>query len=646
MIKVVPMQRMRYFLMGLACLIPGCGQTDECGDAATCAEPRPGEKPQLQPASLRLQASPDGHRIQKSDGTPFFWMGDTAWSVVQRLSREDFDVYLSDRAKRGFTVTWTAASLYSRPPKKQFNAPNFYGEKPFGKFGDLHTPNDAYFETLDYFINAAAKKGIYVALVVPGVTPDWISNAEEARWFGNWIGTRYRSNPNIIWVLGGDVHPDVPDANHVAYWEDMAEGIAMGVNDGSHPDYSKCFMTYHGVKPSSSGWYHNSKWYDVNGVYTYVDEIKIPSATMSDYALTPPKPSVQLEPEYEYPPNEGPDYYNKYPFTSPDFNHRQAYWTYLSGGVGYNFGAGPIFRSNVSGDKGIWQDALGWDGSVHMTRLKTILTSREWSTYVPDQSLVASDTAAKSRLHIAAARSSAGDSAMVYVPVQDRYQGPISPRTVDIALSKLTAGDSVTAKWVNPINGSEQSLGTFAKTATHAFTTPAGWRDAVLVLDASGGGSGSPPPGGAIGNRNVGSETDTINDYVVFFKYETSGDVTVKDMQIHLAQGSSAQSDKLTMSVYDDNDGYPGGLLRSTVEGAALGDQGWHKLALTSPLPLEAGHTYWLAVSSNTKNYVVTGEMSNDGANKYIQRSYGSGFPTPMTQGGITWGVKYNMFAE
>ncbi|MCH5376216.1 MAG: DUF4038 domain-containing protein, partial [Planctomycetes bacterium] len=41
-----------------------------------------------------LKVSPDGHSLQYADGTPFFWLGDTAWALHQNLSREDVVRYL------------------------------------------------------------------------------------------------------------------------------------------------------------------------------------------------------------------------------------------------------------------------------------------------------------------------------------------------------------------------------------------------------------------------------------------------------------------------------------------------------------------------------------------------------------------------
>jgi hypothetical protein len=52
----------------------------------------------------RLSVSENGRFLQRADGTPFFYMGDTAWELFHRLNREEAEFYLRNRARKGFTV--------------------------------------------------------------------------------------------------------------------------------------------------------------------------------------------------------------------------------------------------------------------------------------------------------------------------------------------------------------------------------------------------------------------------------------------------------------------------------------------------------------------------------------------------------------
>jgi hypothetical protein len=98
----------------------------------------------------------------------------------------------------------------------RLQAPNAYGQVPLhGQ--DPDRPNEAYFEFVDYVIDAANVLGMYFALA-----PTWgdkvsmtawsgsgpeIFTPDNARRYGEWIGRRYRDK-RIIWMLGGDRNPE------------------------------------------------------------------------------------------------------------------------------------------------------------------------------------------------------------------------------------------------------------------------------------------------------------------------------------------------------------------------------------------------------------------------------------------------------
>ena len=70
-----------------------------------------GEHPALTNASLsgvavlpKLKVSENKHFLTTDSGQPFFWLGDTAWELFHRLTREEADQYLQNRAAKGFTL--------------------------------------------------------------------------------------------------------------------------------------------------------------------------------------------------------------------------------------------------------------------------------------------------------------------------------------------------------------------------------------------------------------------------------------------------------------------------------------------------------------------------------------------------------------
>lgn len=83
-------------------------------------------KPTIDLSHGSLQVSSDGHFLMHRDGTPFFYLGDTAWELFHRLSREEAEIYLENRREKEFTVI--QAVLLAE--LNGLNIPNVYGHTP------------------------------------------------------------------------------------------------------------------------------------------------------------------------------------------------------------------------------------------------------------------------------------------------------------------------------------------------------------------------------------------------------------------------------------------------------------------------------------------------------------------------------------
>src|SRR5437899_7183174 len=79
---------------------------------------------------LQLRVSANGRYFVDQDGKPFFYLGDTAWLLFQRLNREEVEEYLKDRAGKGFTViqAYVIRGLDKRHPDGNSS---LLGEPPF-----------------------------------------------------------------------------------------------------------------------------------------------------------------------------------------------------------------------------------------------------------------------------------------------------------------------------------------------------------------------------------------------------------------------------------------------------------------------------------------------------------------------------------
>ncbi len=107
-----------------------------------------------------IKISENKRFFTQHDGSPFFWMADTAWELFHRTNREEADYYLTLRAKQGFNVVQAVALAEI----DGLNDPNSYGEVPFENVESLSF-NQKYWEHVDYIIDLAAEKGIHIALL-------------------------------------------------------------------------------------------------------------------------------------------------------------------------------------------------------------------------------------------------------------------------------------------------------------------------------------------------------------------------------------------------------------------------------------------------------------------------------------------------
>jgi len=103
------------------------------------AKPRTG--PSVDFDHGRLKISENKRFIVHENGTPFFYLGDTAWELFHRLGRDEAEKYLEIRRKQGFTVIQAVVLA----ELDGLNTPNANGDRPLID-NDPAKPNEAYFK--------------------------------------------------------------------------------------------------------------------------------------------------------------------------------------------------------------------------------------------------------------------------------------------------------------------------------------------------------------------------------------------------------------------------------------------------------------------------------------------------------------------
>lgn len=366
--------------------------------------------------------------LREASGKPFFFNGDAGWSLLVQLSDADADVYLADRAQKGFTVVLVNLLEHAFSDQAPSDAA---GEPPFTTPGDYATPNEAYFAHVDAVLESARERGLLVLL-----TPSYLgygggsegfyqemvdSGAAKLEEYGRFLGKRYAAQPNILWVDGGDYDPPSPE---------LVEAIVTGIRaeDSVH------LHTAHTSRgEAASDVWGQASWLDVDNVYTdveaYAPALALHQATSAPFFL--------IEAYYE----------GEHGLSEEDARY-QAWGAVLGGAMGHVFGNNPIWCFGAStcfptsASPPTWQAQLDGRGSKDVAALGAIVGSVAWEKLAPDASFVVQDGA-----DARAARAADGSVALLYT----RALG-----NVELDLSGFAG--AVTAERVDPTSGAATAL--------------------------------------------------------------------------------------------------------------------------------------------------------------------------------------------
>ncbi|MEQ7799709.1 glycoside hydrolase family 140 protein [Pedobacter sp. ASV1-7] len=444
-----------------------------------------------------LQVSENG-RYLTEDGKPFFWLGDTGWLLFNKTTREQADQYLEDRRQKGFNVV-QAMVLHTVP------SVNVYGDSSLVN-GDISKPavtegssfEDAaqydFWDHIDYIIDKAKEKGIYMALV-----PVWGTNVKEnkvttaqAKIYTEFLTRRYKDKSNIIWLNGGDIKGS--DKKDV--WEVI--GNTLRATDSTH------LITFHPRgRTGSSEWFQESKWMDFNMIQSghrrYDQDTSAKEKwhygednwkyVEKDYNQKRIMPTIDAEPSYEGIP-QGLHNPKEIRWNDADVR-RYGYWSVFAGAFGYTYGSNsvmqfynPAAKDAAFGATEAWQKALNDPGAGQMVHLKNLMLSRikgdgtasDASGYfdrIPDQSVIAGDVGEKYNRLLA---TRAKDYIFVYT-----YNG----RNISLKMGVID-GDQVKASWFSPRDGKTTEIGLIDNKGTHDFDPPGDVKDGndwVLIID-------------------------------------------------------------------------------------------------------------------------------------------------------------------
>lgn len=460
----------------LRCAFPEPGswtwQTD-CSDTANAGlHRRQGAvtvSPYLGPNRLYrhgfLKVSDNRRYLAYGDGTPFLWIGDTAWAAPMRASKQEWERYLEDRAAKHFTLVQVG------PAPQWAGETDRLGARPFfdAACGQW---NPAFWQAFESKIQRANERGFVVMLT--GLMEPVFRYPEShvaclfarsivARLFGNFVIFSPSFDSKFM-PLGDEVGRATRDATSVHLitqhpgtpWDQPTPTYTLKYIDQPYIDFA-------GVQTG-----HNRgrrEWCARNAI----------EWNLHLYRREPHKPVINLEAMYD----------GQCESAWQAVDARSLGWrSWLSGAMGYTYGAGEVPQKCPAGNGGVflwagdaakydyWEKALQWESAFQMRHMHDFLAHIEWWLLEPAHHLIRNQPEQAVR-RMALARTAAGDLAVAYLPDNDFLE-------LDMAAFPST----LTARWFDPVTGRYTPVaGAVDSAGTRRFARPA-QGDWVLLFES------------------------------------------------------------------------------------------------------------------------------------------------------------------
>lgn len=378
--------------------------------------------------------------FEHADGTPFFWLGDTAWNGPLLASDSDWDHYLSVRKSQGFDVVQWVATQWRSAPNGDAD-----GRLAYSGYERIMV-NPQFFQRLDTRVRATNEAGLLNAVVMlwahpgrahPEMNPGHALPEDQAVLLGRYMVARWGAY-HVAWVLAGDGDYSGELASR---WHRIGNGV---FGDSPHAPVA---MHFRGKQLPIDD-FNNQVWLDVlayqSGHYDDDQSLKwiFDGPATNRWQSEPVKILLNSEPPYEDHMAPSGKRFDAHAV------RRAIYWSLLNaptpgvtyGGHGiwaWDNGVDPAADHLHAGVPLKWTDALRLEAGSQVQHARNLLESLPWTELVPNPDLIANQPDDPDR-HIAAAQVTDGSLVVAYTPINQRIE--------------LAIGAS-SAEWVNPRTG-------------------------------------------------------------------------------------------------------------------------------------------------------------------------------------------------
>jgi hypothetical protein len=356
-----------------------------------------GNNPLRQHGMLRVTANK--RYFEHTDGTPFYWLGDTWWTgLSDRLSWDGFQKLTANRKTKGFTVVQIVAGLVPSNEEEAPVDPGFHNEGGAVWDPAFKQINPKYFDFADRRIQLLVNAGIAPAIV--GAWHQALGQMGVAKMKKHWryIIARYGAYP-VFWIVGGEVF-DPP-----AEIGSKVPGIVLNgkLTDLRSPGWTEVTRYIRATDP----YHHPVTVHEIPPPFN----IPLQDESLTDFDLFQPShmgwPSIAVEVALldicrsrplVKPEVVGEIGYEGIGGTNLEDFQRVSFWlAMLNGAAGYTYGANPVFEA-YSTDKPFqrtkytlltWEEGMDLPGAYQISLGARLLQQYSWWQFEPHPEWVA-----------------------------------------------------------------------------------------------------------------------------------------------------------------------------------------------------------------------------------------------------------------
>ncbi len=412
-----------------------------------------------------IALSEDRRSLVHADGTPFFWMADTAWNGAINSKPEDWARYLKARREQAFTAIQFVATQWRAAWQDPHGDAAYEGEE------DIRV-NPAFYRRLDAKVQALNAHGLIAAPVMLwACTPPDPGRAlpeEDAIRLARYQKARWNAY-QVIWILGGDSKYGGEAAPR---WKNIGRAV-FG------EDKDRLVTLHMGGQSWSAEEFREEPWFDFVGYQSgHGDSVKalrwlVEGAPVQNWDNKPTLPVINMEPNYE----AHPAYESGKWFGAREVR-RAAYWSLmLTPPAGLTFGHNAIWcwleeRGPAPGHANIkeapaWHEAIETPGIESITIMRAFFDAFEWWKLRPAQDLLVTQPGDEDVHHFITAAQIEGERVIAYLPTG----GDVRVR--------LESGGA--ARWFDPRSGEWSDVGS-VPAGEQTFRAPTG-EDWVLLME-------------------------------------------------------------------------------------------------------------------------------------------------------------------